>query len=152
MIINLFILILTFLVIWILGFLGHEYCHLIEARRHGKDGWIEIGSYKGIPTFSVYFYGEVPDSVYYAGGIYSGIIYLLMSLIGMIFIYTWGFPFVSSLFTVGIVNIFYGMYEGKYINELDTDEYMKYHYILYAICIVACLIIMWKPLVYYLGL
>ena len=150
MIINLLILLVSFLVIWTLGFLLHEWCHLFEARRHGMDGWISIGRYMGIPTFSVYFYGETPTSVYYAGGVYSGLIYLLISLIGIPFLYTWGFPIVASLFTVGIVNLFYGIYEGMFIEKLNTDSYIKYHYILYGICILACLIVMWNPLVSYL--
>jgi len=152
-VINLLILVFIFFMIWILAFLGHELCHILEANRQGADGgYIIVTSHKGIPSLVCSWYGETSELAIYAGGVYSGIIYLAISILTMFGIYSWGFPLIFSFFTLGIVNIFYGLYEGMYLEDLEYDEYMRYHYIIYIICIISCLIIMWKPLIGYLGL
>jgi len=136
-------LVVIFLFFWILIFLWHEVCHIIEGFRKGaNEGKITIETYKGIPTMNCWSnYYPNGRSVQFAGGLYSGITSLLIGLIPWYTHTLSDFIFEFPLITIGIVNIVYGIYEGIYIHKIPYGEYMKYHYVVYGITILVMTLI-----------
>ena len=100
------ILIVMTIIYWAESFQMHELMHI---KSHGvkATGTIDVNEI-GMTCTS-----NNPTNPYssYAGGIYSGIIYLLVAL--MAYYYgAWGFYLPASTF--GVMNLVYGFYEGKY--------------------------------------
>ena len=124
-----------FLVVWIFGFIFHEYCHLWAAKLQGCNGKIVINFYKGIiPSLQYQLFGTPRNitMIDFAGGLGTAAILLPLSLI-MNFVYT---PLMIACFLVGLVNLTYGIYEGLLIRKLDYNTYMKWHYVLYAVTLI----------------
>ena len=69
----------------------------------------------------------------YAGGLYSGIIFLIPGIYSLLSPSLWDFPFEFGLISVGLVNIVYGIYEGMFLHKLETSKYMTCHYLLYIV-------------------
>ena len=134
------IIIFWLIIIWILGFILHEYCHLFAARLQGCKGKIIFKMYKGIPGLR-YSLDDTPDNITiidYAGGLATAIILFSISFI-MQFFYI---PLMIACFLVGFVNLTYGLFEGLFIRKLNNDKYMKYHYIVYLMYLLLLLYIL----------
>jgi hypothetical protein len=122
------------IIIWILGFILHEFCHLFAARLQGCKGKIVFKMYKGILGLRYSLVGT-PNNITiidYAGGLATAIILFSISFI-MQFFYI---PIMIACFLVGFVNLAYGLFEGFFIRKLNYDKYMKYHYLLYLISLI----------------
>ena len=102
--------------------------HLLEAKRQGGNGSIKFRWYNGIPGYIIYIRNvKNIRLVDFAGGIYSSIILITLALIFRLI----SFPIYFSLMLVGVVNFFYGIYEGIFIRKMDAKSYMKFHYLIY---------------------
>lgn len=131
-------LIIWFIVTWISGFAFHEICHALECKRGGGTPEIKFWAWKGIPSMMCTCSGSVSKLFYYAGGIYSGLVMLLLSGI-FFFIYM---PLFISLFIVGLVNLVYGFYEGNTITKIPRDAYMLGKNIIYTLTIIIGIILL----------
>jgi hypothetical protein len=123
-------MIISFLLLWIPAFILHELCHKFEAWRQGCKTNIELWLHNKIPSMRcVITEGELQnrDMFYLAGGLYSGLILLILAII------TFGLPWLSSpLWLLATVNLLYSIYEKELLGKIPMDEYMRYHYIVYA--------------------
>ena len=141
-ILNLLWLIILFFGIWIIGMYIHELFHGLACVIQGAKFSIHIWFYKlkigkhtiKIPSMLCTINGPIKNVAlfYYLGGIGAGILLLLLSLV-FYYVYV---PLFIVLFLSGITNFFYGIYEGLLINKIPQDTYMKWHYVLYIVCIV----------------
>lgn len=134
--INFILTLPIFLFAWVTVFLLHELCHLIEAYRQNKQGGkINVFIRNGIPTFTASPKGKLKNvkSFNLAGGLYSGIISLL---IGLIAVYYHAIPFYISFITLGVLNIIYSIYEWRFLGEISLEQYYRYHYLVYGIVLV----------------
>lgn len=147
------ILVFWSLIIWGLGFMFHEICHGIESfRQTGNFGTIGFryfelklfGKKLRIPSMYHVSGGTLRNKkmYYLAGGIYSGLVMLGLSF-PFHYIYL---PIGMVLFTVGMVNLIYGRYEGEFILKLSYKKYMKYHYVIYIIVIGLCILFFIKEI------
>jgi len=141
-------LIFWFFVAWFGGFIIHELCHKFECERQGGKGYISIWFHHGIPSMRCGCSYATNDAlVRLAGGLYAGILLMIISLISF-FIYT---PIHIATFICGLVNLTYSFYEMKYLPELDMDKYMFWHYILYLITIIIGLLLMSENIINYIN-
>lgn len=85
----------------------HEYGHALAAKLYGVDSQINylVGSSAGV----CYFSSAVPDSVYFAGGLISGFILILVYFI---FRKHFSPPLNLALCCIGASQIYYGILEG----------------------------------------
>jgi len=121
------LLIFSFLFAWVNCFLLHELMH-IKSQGLLMKGTIRVSKF-GMTCVS----DEVKNEKIYAysGGIYSGIIYLIMS--AFLFIYgIWEMYVPFS--TVGVINVSYGVLEGM--------GYVSKRFILYVVVFII-MIILW---------
>ena len=139
-------LVATFLLVWIFSFFFHEVCHYSTAKLLGGKPKISVWFYKDIiPSMRCLYSNNLQDKwvVDFAGGGFTGLIMLIFatSLFGIL-----NCRFFISLFIIGFLQIVYGLFEMAYINRLDRDAYMKYHYGLYAIMIVVGIGLLWNEI------
>jgi len=146
--INLLPLTFIFIYSWFTIFLFHELCHIIEGFRHGADdAEIYIDKYWIFPTMRCWSnHNGHDDAVAFAGGIYSGIISLIIGIYAALTPTMWDFPFEFSFIVIGSINIVYGIYEGTFLNKLDYDEYMRYHYMIYIVMFII-MVMVYLPLI-----
>ena len=82
---------------------------------------------------------------YYLGGIGIGSVFAISSL-PFYFLYM---PLFITLFLVGMINFFYGLYEGLFIRKLDNIDYMAWHYILYFVTMIIGMILIRNQIINY---
>lgn len=133
-------LVVSFFFTWVIIFILHEICHKAEAKRQGGDARIEVWFHNRIPSMRVIPYNVSNMMMFYfAGGIYAGLISIsfagILNILGVPILYI-------PLYILGIVNLFYGVYEGVFITNLPLNKYMKYKNYVYVIGIVIGLLIM----------
>ena len=137
MIFKLLELMIWFMISWIFAFIIHELCHKLSCGRQGGKGKIELWFYKlkGIPIPSMRCWCEAGsgqsinwNEFYYSGGIGAGIISTIVSL-PFYWIYK---PLFIGLFILGVVNTFYGLYEGLFMQKLKRNIFMNYNYLVEA--------------------
>lgn len=133
-----------FPLIWLLSFIFHEYMHCFEHLRQGGHSYeIELWTYRRIPSLRVMLHGvqRDPDMVKLAGGLYTSLVHLLILTL---YIMVYGFNktgFTFSIICIGLIQFCYGYYEMTYYNNIDDDEYMNGHYVLYGVVfMVFCLV------------
>lgn len=134
------IVIFWFIVVWILGFILHEFFHLFAAKLQGCDGKIELWFHNGIPSLRYRITDGSPGNIGiidFVGGLGTSAVLFIMAGI-MYFVYE---PLMIACFLVGSVNLTYGLYEGFMIRRLTNDPYMKWHYVVYAVTLVVGIII-----------
>ena len=124
------VFILISLITWIGGFSLHEYFHKWEAQKQGVNAHILVWFHYGIPSLCCVPDGKLVDRRRFllAGGLGSGAVLLLLSLIFLSYWYIF-----VPVFTVGLINLIYSFYEMNYRDVLQLKDYMKYHYLLYLI-------------------
>ena len=134
--------IVAFALLWVIAFVLHEFYHVLEGlRQGGTDGRIIVTKHKNIPSMNATCNNLKNYELFaYAGGILTGITYLVLSI-----------PFVTKmcsflpieipLVTIGLVNLVYGVYEGRTLYKWNKDKYMFWHYIVYGVVIMICLIV-----------
>ena len=112
--------------------LFHEFCHLMEGFFQGAtEGYIKVYWYKHLPSFYAVSNKVIDRNQFnLAGGLYSGVIFILMGCIALI---DYAPLFYIPLLSFGVLQVIYGFYERKYLPILSKDRYMKYHYWLYGI-------------------
>jgi len=124
-----------FLYVWVSIFLLHEVMHLFEAWR--QTG--EIGSI--LVNFNAVTLRAGPREVHnmdlflLAGGLYAGIISIV---IGFLI----GHPILSFLFySVGLTNIVYSFFEMKYLGEVPSEYYLCGRYSIYFCVMAVCILV-----------
>ena len=124
---------LVFLFAWISSFLWHELMH-IKSQGLGWDGIIYVdrlglrascNSYSSISWF------------YYGGGILSGLVFLILSF--CLSIYSLPIGYIFGM--VGNTNLVYGIFEGRFIQTMNSKTYFFCRYSLYCITITVMVII-----------
>ena len=126
----------TFIICWVMVFLLHELCHLLEAMRQGTPGAIRVWKFGVIPSFIAIPDGEIRNKFLFAlsGGLYSGLLILPLAIISLIRNYE---PFAFTFTTLAVINICYSFFEAKYLFSMDRRKYMIIHYLIYiVICII----------------
>jgi hypothetical protein len=128
MILNFISLILIFVFVWITVNLWHELFHCLEAKRQGASKCRVSVNWFGM-TYS--YSGSVNNTtqIRLAGGVYSSVLCFL--LVFFVSTPSWAFSF----WTLGWVQLFYGLYEG-YVG-------CKYRYVLYAVVVCVCIVWWW---------
>ena len=126
---------IVFVIIWMMSFLLHELCHIIEAMRQGiSSGHIRVWKFGVIPSFVAEVDEEIPNKFMFAlsGGLYSGLLLAPLAIISNIFGYT---PFAFAFTTTSITNLAYSIFESKCLFSMDRTKYMILHYMIYAACV-----------------
>ena len=127
--------ILVFVVIWVMSFLLHELCHIIEAMRQGiSTGYIRVWKFGILPSFIAEVDEEIPNKFMFAlsGGLYSGLILAPLAIISNIFGYI---PFAFAFTATSVTNLAYSLFESKYLFSMDRRKYMILHYLIYVACV-----------------
>ena len=125
-------IIISFIIIWCIGFYLHEHCHGLGCLIQDSPYTVEFKWYNKKPSLYMWCDCRVKHHwiVDYMGGMLCGLILLLLSVaFQRLEVYCISAP----LFIVGLVNFVYGIYEGIFIRKLEYDRYMLYHYYLYVI-------------------
>jgi hypothetical protein len=126
--INIFYMIVTFICLWIIGFVLHEFGHILGARLTGGNGRIKFWMYKGIPSLKVIFSGDYHrPTALISGGLTTGIVYLISAIL------TDNPYLLYPLLTIGFINALYSLYELVFIDEISINKYMIGHYVLYIV-------------------
>jgi len=118
---------LIFIFSFFSSFLWHELCHGLEAIRQGSSKaniivkpWTMMTGGDHITNSKLFFL---------AGGLYSGIIFILAGLL------TIDPYFRFSFLTVGLMNVFYSYYEMEYITKHSPSIYRAIRYSIYFLTI-----------------
>ena len=141
-------LLIIFLWLFITSFLWHELGHCYEAYRQGANDYSIIPDFRKLSLRMVYI-GKVSDKplISLAGGLYSGILMLIMGIVCLYLRYT---LFYISLFTLVVVQFVYGVFEWRFIHRWGRTS-RKYVWGRYSIYLVVILVmgIIWFCLYYY---
>lgn len=128
----------SLVIIWLMGFLLHELCHIIEAFRQGNNtGYIRV--WKSIlPSFIAEYDNGLQNQNMFklAGGLYSGLILLVPALIAYL---TGSVPLLFAFLTTAIANLAYAPYEMKYLWKINMNLYSIGRYTIYSAVIVIML-------------
>ena len=126
--------IFLFPIIWILGFVLHEYMHLMEAVAQDADRYSEFWWQGKLPSIRTVITGKLRDpySFKFAGCFYTAFIFIILAIL----VYMYSLPIHFCLMTTGMANLIYAFYEQKYLWEIPLDRYMRYHYLIYLLVIV----------------
>jgi len=125
---------LVFVYAWFTSFLWHELGH-IKCEHLSDTGDIQVfdlsmQAYRNNATNDAWFY--------YAGGILSGLLHIIIGLLCTDLVFKFGF------LTVGFVNLAYGFFEGHFLPKWgDTRRYKIGRYAVYLSIVVIALIIWW---------
>lgn len=102
---------------WVNCFLLHELMH-IKSQGLAMEGMIEVGKI----GFTAGPRKMVNENLFFlAGGLYSGLIYLYISLLLFLCGALW---FTITFSTVGMINVVYGIHERKYHGEGRFKVYL----------------------------
>lgn len=122
--------IVALVVLWIIGFMVHEFGHVLGALLSGGKAEIKVWKHKGIPSMMTVPIGKVDRNIFLlSGGLTTGWIYILLQLLAE------SPPLKYGLLIVGLVNFAYALYEVLLKDRLHIDVYMKWHYVLYVVVI-----------------
>ena len=139
MVIEFIELLISFIIIWVLGFILHEICHLLECIRQAGKGKIEVWFNNNIPSMRCVCDTYMNYTLFkFAGGFLSGCLLLLIGAITLGYIPVIGIP----LILVGLVNFVYGFYEAAFLSNIPFKDYMKWHYVLYGITLTLGIILL----------
>jgi len=126
--------ILVFLFLWVTSFLWHELMHL-KHRGLGGKGIIDVDVF----SMSALIDYKATSLFYLAGGLYTGIIFILAGFLVSDLVWMW------CLFTVGVVNLVYGFFEMHFLPKWgNSSRYQWNRYLLYCMVTIICIIIGWK--------
>ena len=131
-----------FAYVWLSAFLLHELCHVLESiRQKAASGYICVTtSTYGLPSMYAYSLSiKDMDLFKLAGGLYSGIILLIMALVSKELI--WHFSFI----TLAAINLYYSVYEMSFLGKITLKDFDKGRYGIYLVVFLIML------LVYYSG-
>ena len=133
-------------IIWIMTFLLHELCHILEAMRQGaSEGVIRVWKFGPIPSF-VAEPGEIKNKFMFglSGGLYSGIAVGILAVIANMFHYT---PFDYAFTALSATNIIYSFFEARYLFRMERSKYMIIHYLIYIAVMAIVTAFYWRRLV-----
>jgi len=127
---GLFSTIVILLVLWLLSFLLHEFCHVIEGLRQGaSEGYIYLAYYKFFPSLRADVSKVENKFLFYlSGGLYSGLILLPLAYVAVTLKYT---PFDYAFTLACSANLSYSIFEALYGDKLEYRKYMIIHYLIY---------------------
>ena len=123
--------IISFIILWTPTFYLHETFHKLIAERQGCKAHIKIWFHNRIPSMRcMVTEGNLTDKdiFYVAGGLGSGIVLMLISVI--LFPIPW---LCIAIGTLGSINLIYAPYEMIFIQRLPLKDYMYYHWFVYGI-------------------
>jgi len=122
--------IITFIILWFLSMIIHEFGHKIGAAIQGVDSYIKIWFFGPIPSMKCIPKGVLKDKItfYIWGGLFSAYMMLIPTIIGLLFEINW--LFIPSII-IATIQFVYAIYEAIFIERLDIKTYMIWHYVLY---------------------
>ena len=127
--INIFLMLGSFILLWIVSMVIHEIGHVLGAKLTGGNARIEFWNWYDIPSMRVTPFGNYDDEVFkIAGGAFAFFVYIIPIVIPNLPIYLY-YP----LFTIAIIQGIYGIYEWNFLGKIKMDNYMKWHYVLYFV-------------------
>ena len=129
--------VLVFLFIWFSMFLWHELMHCLEAYRQGSQDVYIIPDFPGF-SMSMVYNGLIYDKslISLAGGVYTSVLCFPLALLSD---GVWQFSFL----TLGWVQLFYGVFEYRYLHVLSSRRYRWGRYVLYVFMVLANLLFWW---------
>jgi hypothetical protein len=122
--------------VWFTIFQWHELMHALAGHFVGvKEHYIRP-VFKPIPTMKYQYYGKIKNKeiISLSGGTLSSMIAFGCSILST---GVWQFAF----FLLGWINLIYGIYEWKYIREMNPKQYTQGRYIIYLIITIIILFI-----------
>jgi hypothetical protein len=127
--IDICLMIISFIFFWIFGFFIHEIGHYLGARLTGGNAKIRIWFYKNIiPSMETIPSGTYNRPIFLiSGGIFTCVLYMIFILISQ------NIYIMYPCFIIGYINLIYAYYETAYIDVWSRDKYMFFHYVLYAV-------------------
>jgi len=140
--VNLLTYILIFLFVWFTSFLWHELMHCFEAWRQGSTAQYIRPKFNQLHMY-MYYDGQVYNKnlISFAGGVYtSPVMFLLMLMSTGVWQFAW--------FTLGWVQLAYGIFEGFYSHKMPSDVYRVARYWLYFWVVLGC-IVFWVVMYFY---
>ena len=132
-------IIYIFILVWLQGFLLHEFCHLLEAYRQGaSEFYIEV-SWKPLPSLKAVAFPLIDQNMFaLAGGLYTGLLLLPITVIAYL---THAKSFFFPYLALTIINLIYSVFEWRYLYIWPLDKYIKWHYVIYVIGIAISILI-----------
>ena len=144
MITELFYLAIALFGVFLVSQIPHELCHYWLSKRKGGHPKIQIWLWHNIPSMRCL---NGTDSLFYFAGVLNAFVLVLFGLI----LYLFWLPVSIALFVNANVQLFYGVYEGFFINRLPRDTYMKWHYVIYVIAAIIGIILVRGMIASYMG-
>ena len=134
-------IIYIFILVWLQGFLLHEFCHLLEAYRQGaSEFYIEV-NWKPLPSLKAVAFPLIDQNMFaLAGGLYTGLLLLPITVIAYL---THATSFFFPYLALTIVNLIYSVFEWRYLYIWPLDKYIKWHYVIYGIGLAIAFSIWW---------
>jgi len=122
-----------FIFVWITAFLWHELCHITDGIRQGATHgniYVELTTMQASVDMITDY-----ERFKLAGGLYSGSVLLIMTWIT-------SDPQLQFCFlTVAIANLYYSLFEMKYLGNISADVYKLGRYSIYFASIICMVII-----------
>ena len=143
-------IILSAPIFYMLSWVWHEFCHCLEYFRQGSTE-CKIDVYKSTMRVTGN-YDDNHTAVAYAGGIYSGITFLGLGLFAMYTPTLWDTWLEYFGITLGAMQIFYGIFEGNFLEKWYGNWKYNLRYLIYIGTILGGTILYWNKLIEFINL